>query len=70
MSRKYLIAKAQNTVTKQTVMHRNLSDAKFDLTQRKLAEDFANQYAAKITARTGDTWVGYVEEYTPGIVTA
>jgi hypothetical protein len=70
MSQKYLIAKAQNTLTKQTVMHRNLSDAKFELSQRKLAEDFARQYAEKITARTGVAWKGYVEEYTPGIVTA
>jgi len=67
---KYLIAKAQNTVTKQTVMHRNLSEAKFTLKQRKLAEDFAEQYAAKLTARTGETWTARVEEYTPGIVSA
>jgi hypothetical protein len=67
---KYLIAKAQNTVTKQTVMHRNMSEAKFGLKQRKLAQDFATQYAAKMTERTGEPWTGYVEEYTPGKVTA
>ena len=70
MSQKYLIAKAQNTITKQTVMHRNLSEAKFALSQRRLAQDFADQYAIKMTERTGEPWTGYVEEYTPGIVTA
>ena len=67
---KYLIAKATNQTTGQTVMHRNLSEAKFRLDQRKLAEDFARQYALKISTRTGETWTGYVEEYTPGKVTA
>ena len=70
MSQKYLIAKAQNTVTTQTVMHKDLSGAKFTLQQRKLAEDFADQYAAKLTSRTQQPWSGFVVEYTPGKVKA
>ena len=67
---KYLIAKATNQITKQTVMHRNMGTAKFTIKQRALAEDFAQQYAAKMTKRTGEPWTGWVEEYTPGTVTA
>ena len=51
-------------------MHRNMSEAKFNLKQRRLAEDFAQQYAAKMTERTGQPWTAYLEEYTPGKVTA
>ena len=70
MSQKYLIAKSYNTVTGQTLMHRNLSDAKFALNQRALAEDFAQQYAAKLSHRTGQLWTPSVVEYVPGIVKA
>ena len=67
---KRLIAKARNETTKQTLMHRNLASNNFALTQRKLAEAFADQYAANLTARTGNEWTGFVEEYTPGILRA
>jgi hypothetical protein len=67
---KRLIAKARNETTKQTVMHRNLHSSNFSVSQRKLAEDFADQYAAKLTARTQQPWTGYVEEYVPGIFKA
>jgi len=70
MSQKYLIAKARNEITKQTVMHKDLSGAKFTLQQRKLAQDFAEQYAAKLTNRWQQPWTGYVVEYVPGIVKA
>ena len=36
------------------------------MSQKKLAQDFADQYARKLSVRTGDTWTGFVEEYTPG----
>ena len=70
MTQKYLIAKATNQVTGQTVMHKDLSGAKFALNQRKLAEDFADQYAQKLTDRWQQPWTGYVVEYVPGIVKA
>jgi len=67
---KFLIAKSYNTVTGQTLMHKDLNGARFPLSQRKLAEDFSRKYAEKLSIRTGDTWTAQVVEYTPGIVKA
>jgi hypothetical protein len=61
----YLIAKARNTVTGQTVKNQDLTGGRFTLLQRVLAEDSARLLAEKMTARTSDTWVGFVESYTP-----
>jgi hypothetical protein len=61
-----LIAKARNETTKVTLQNRNLNSDNFAMNQRKLAQDFADQYARKLSVRTGDTWTGFVEEYTPG----
>jgi len=61
----YLLAKARNTITGQTVKNQDLTGARFTLQQRFLAEDSARQLAEKMTARTGDTWLGFVEAYTP-----
>ena len=61
----YLLAKARNTVTGQTVKNQDLTGARFTLQQRSLAEDSARQLAEKMSARTGDAWVGFVEQYTP-----
>jgi hypothetical protein len=70
MAQTYLIAKATNQITKQTVMHKDLNGSKFTLQQRKLAQDFADQYAEKLTDRWQQPWTGYVVEYVPGIVKA
>lgn len=67
MQTQYLMAKARNTVTGETVMHRNMGTAHFRMDQRRLAEDFARQYAAKLSLRTQQQWLGYVEPYTPGV---
>ena len=61
----YLLAKARNTITGQTVKNQDLTGARFTLQQRVLAEDSARQLAVKMSARTGDTWQGFVEAYTP-----
>lgn len=61
----YLIVKARNTVTGQTVKNQDLTGARFTLKQRVLAEDSARQLALKMSSRTGDAWVGFVESYTP-----
>ena len=61
----YLLAKARNTVTGQTVKNQDLTGARFTLQQRTLAEDSARQLAEKMTARSGDLWQGFVEQYTP-----
>ena len=65
MSEQFLLAKARNTVTGQTVKNQDLTGARFTLQQRSLAEDSAQQLADKMTARTGDAWLGFVETYTP-----
>jgi hypothetical protein len=61
----YLLAKARNTITGQTVKNQDLTGARFTLQQRVLAEASARQLADKMTARTGDLWKGFVEAYTP-----
>jgi hypothetical protein len=63
----YLIAKARNILTGQTVMDQDLTGARFELRQRTLAEDQADQLAAKMTRSTGSTWRGFVEVYTPSV---
>jgi hypothetical protein len=61
----YLLAKARNTVTGQTVKNQDLTGGRFTLQQRVYAENSADALALKMTARTGDTWQGFVESYTP-----
>jgi len=65
MTAQYLLAKARNTVTGQTVKTQDLTGQRFALSQRTMAEDSADQLASKMTAKTGDVWVGFVEQYTP-----
>ena len=59
----YLITKARNIITGQTVMEQDLTGARFELRQRVLAEDQADQLAAKMTRNTGENWQGFVEVY-------
>ncbi len=63
----YLLVKARNTLTGQTVKNQDLTGAKFKLTQRFMAEEMAERLAEKMSAKTGDHWVGFVETYVPGI---
>jgi hypothetical protein len=65
MTAKFLLPKARNTVTGQTVKNQDLTGGRFTLKQRVLAEDSARQLADKMSARTGDLWRGFVESYTP-----
>jgi hypothetical protein len=67
MEQQYLLVKARNTVTGQTVKNQDLTGARFTLNQRSLAEDSAQQLADRMTARTGDPWVGFCEAYTPTV---
>jgi hypothetical protein len=62
--KQYLIAKARNILTGQTVMDQDLTGARLELRQRSLAEDQADQLAAKMTRSTGSAWRGFVEVYT------
>ena len=65
MSEQYLLPMARNTRTGQTVKTQDLTGLRYSLAQRVLAESAADQCAAKMTARTGDTWQGFVRLYTP-----
>jgi hypothetical protein len=65
MDDQFLICKARNIVTGQTVKNQDLTGARYELRQRPLAEDQARQLAEKMSRRTGQTWVGFVEVYTP-----
>jgi hypothetical protein len=64
MKKQYLITKARNIITGQTVMEQDLSGYKFELRQRTLAENQADQLAAKMTRSTGEVWTGFVEVFT------
>ena len=65
---KYLV-KIRNNRTGQTVKNQDLTGSTFDTTKlhKSLAEDLAEQYAHKMSERTGDSWSGFVELYTPGV---
>jgi hypothetical protein len=63
----YLVTKARNIVTGQTVKNQDLTGARLELRQRVLAEDQADQLAAKMTRSTGETWQGFVEVYSPSV---
>ena len=63
----YLITKARNIITGQTVMSQDLTGARLELRQRAMAENMANELADKMTRSTGETWTGFVEVYTPGV---
>jgi hypothetical protein len=65
MSEQYLLPMARNMVTGQTVKNQDLTGTVFTQRQRVLAEDVSQQLALKMTARTGDTWQGFVRLYTP-----
>lgn len=60
----YLIAKARNTRTRQTVKQQDLAGDRFALHQRDLAQLTADQLAESMTRRGRDLWQGFVEEYT------
>lgn len=63
----YLISKARNAVTGETVKTQDLTGARLGLNQRSMAQELAQQLADKMTARTGVAWVGFCEVYTPTV---
>jgi hypothetical protein len=65
MTERFLLPKARNTLTGQTVKTQDLTGVRYGLSQRSLAENAAAQLALKMTQRTNQTWVGFVETYTP-----
>ena len=65
MSEQYLLPMARNMITGQTMKTQDLTGTRFTQSQRKLAEDQCQQFALRLTARTGQTWQGFVKLYTP-----
>jgi hypothetical protein len=65
MSEQYLLPMARNTTTGQTMKNQALDGTVFTESQRGLAEQVSDQLAQRMTARTGDTWQGFVRLYTP-----
>jgi hypothetical protein len=63
----YLLSKARNTLTGQTVKNQDLTGHRFTRAQRTMCQEVADQLAAKMTARTGEPWVGFCEAYTPSV---
>ena len=66
--KQYLLAKARNPVTGETVKTQDLTGARLDPnnpTQRRIAEELADQLASKMTARSGVDWQAFTELYTP-----
>jgi hypothetical protein len=65
MNQQYLLPMARNMITGQTVKTQDLTGTRFTLSQRRLAQDMAQQLADKLTARTSETWQGFVQTYVP-----
>jgi hypothetical protein len=65
MTQQYLLPMARNLNTGQTVKTQDLTGTRLLPQQRKIAEALSTQLADKMTARTGDTWVGFTQLYTP-----
>lgn len=61
----YLVTKARNIATGQTVKSQDLTGVRLELRQRALADQLATQLAEKMTRTTGQAWQGFVEVYTP-----
>ena len=67
MNEQYLLPMARNSVTGQTVKNQDLTGTVFTQKQRVLAEQVADQLAVRMTARTGESWLGFVKLYTPTV---
>lgn len=67
MTQQYLLIKARNIVTGQTVKNQDAAGSRLELRQRVLAQDLSQQLAARMTERTGQLWQGFVETYTPSV---
>lgn len=64
---KYLLPKAKNLTTGQTVKEQDLTGVRYELNQRFLAEKAAERLADKMSIRTKEPWVGFIEEYEPSV---
>jgi len=67
MAETYYLPKARNIKTVQTVKDQDLSGGRFTKRFKHLAEDRAAQLADAMSKRTGETWTGFIEAYTPSV---
>ena len=63
----YLLPKARNSVTGETVKTQDLTGARYTLKQRSFAEQATEQLAQKMTVRTETLWTPIVVEYRDGV---
>ena len=56
---------ARNMITGQNVKIQDLTGNHFTGKQRQLAQEQADQLAAKMTAKTKQPWTGFLKEYFP-----
>lgn len=62
-----LLPQARNMITGQTVTTQDLTGTRFGFNQRRLAQGMADQTAARMSARTGELWQGFLKEYQPSV---
>jgi hypothetical protein len=60
----YLMPKARNLRTGQTVKQQDLTGRRYMPHERKLAQETADDLALSMTDRSRDTWRGFVDVYT------
>lgn len=65
MTQQYLMPKARNMLTGQTVMEKDLAGRRLELRQRSVAQGAADRLADKMSRTTSQPWTGFVEVYTP-----
>jgi hypothetical protein len=63
---KYLLPMARNTVTGETIKTQDLNGVHFQSHQKQFAKVVADRVATEHSQRTGQHWVGFLKEYTPG----
>jgi hypothetical protein len=63
MTQQYLMPKARNKLTGQTVMEKDLSGQRIELRQRALADTLARGLAERMTRKTADPWQAFVDTY-------
>jgi hypothetical protein len=64
MTQQYLMPKARNTLTGQTVMEKDLTGRRLELRQRSVAQGQADRLAEKMSRTTSQPWRGFVDVYT------
>ena len=60
----YLMPKARNLRTGQTIKQQDLTGRRYMPHERKLAQETADDLARSMTNRSRDTWRGFVDVYT------